>query len=109
MSVFSDFTMSYGIVLKWRRASVPAYAKEFTNGKSYSTSYEADSTDDSVVLSMTPYTRYVYKSYVPGFKLPTQSRYNGLKKQLEQYKSSYRDGRTGICRDQAEERNILSI
>lgn len=71
-------------------ASVSAgYAKEFTNGKSYSTSYEADSTDDSVVLSMTPYTRYVYKSYVPGFKLPTQSRYNGLKKQLEQYKSSY--------------------
>ncbi len=49
----------------------------------YSTEYSSDSLKDRVVLSMTPYIRYVYDLYVPGFKIPTESEYNAKCKELE--------------------------
>lgn len=49
----------------------------------YSTEYSSDSLKDRVVLSMTPYIRYVYDLYVPEFKIPTESEYNAKCKELE--------------------------
>ncbi len=48
----------------------------------YSTEYASDSLEDRVVLSMTPYIRYVYDLYVPEFKIPTVSEYNAKCKEL---------------------------
>lgn len=48
----------------------------------YSTEYSSDSLKDRVVLSMTPYIRYVYDLYVPEFKIPTESEYNAKCKEL---------------------------
>ena len=59
---------------------------------SYSTEYSSDSRDDRVVLSMTPYVRYVYDMYVPEYILPTKEEYNNTlesladKKDKEQYR-----------------------
>ena len=42
---------------------------------SYTTEYSSDSRDDRVVLSMTPYIRYVYEMTIPAYKIPTYDEY----------------------------------
>lgn len=49
----------------------------------YSTEYASDSLEDRVVLSMTPYIRYVYDLYVPEFTIPTETEYKAKCKELE--------------------------
>ena len=58
---------------------------------SYTTEYSSDSRDDRVILSMTPYVRYVYEMTIPSYKIPTADEYNAqcgkLKgEELEKYK-----------------------
>ncbi len=42
---------------------------------SYTTEYTSDSRDDRVILSMTPYVRYVYEMTIPEYKMPTYNEY----------------------------------
>lgn len=55
------------------------YANELTTSKSYSTEYESSSKNNSVVLSTTPYIRYIYEVVLPDYQIPTEDEYKQMK------------------------------
>ena len=70
---------------------------EFENAseKTVSVEYASPSSEDRVILSMTPYIRYLYKMWTPEFTVPTKEEYDatckslsGDKEALEKYKRS---------------------
>ena len=67
---------------------------------SYSTEFDTNSETDRVIVEMTPYIRYVYDSYSPGFRLPTIWEYNdkcrnltlqGKTEELKEYQDDIAD------------------
>ena len=63
---------------EWTVEVAASMGSDFENATevSYSTEYTSDSREDRVVLSMTPYIRYVYDMYIPEFTVPTKDEYD---------------------------------
>ncbi|MDO4555962.1 MAG: fibronectin type III domain-containing protein [Lachnospiraceae bacterium] len=75
------------------------FSDEVNKTLTVNTDYENASTNNSVVLTMTPYIRYIYSMLVPAFKMPTQTEYNTMKSDLTKAESAYNSAKTEEDKD----------